>query len=226
MPDSHVAHIEYTRRELTQVPYYVDMVKVLNEASIQSFLDIGANIGEFCNCMFELVPSLTKAILIEPEKGNIEFLKNHIQHKDKIQLFEGAIAYGFTEASLFKPNSNVGGYQVLDEYASGLPVEVFTLEELDIETVDFVKIDVEGGEYNILPNSTYLQSVPWIDIEFHKFNVIPTKSYIAEHFPNHQIALIENTFSESEIKNMREKNPGLSAKVEDYNGRCLLQLKS
>ena len=74
--------------------------------------------------------------------------------------------------------------------------------------IKYYVIDVEGGEYNILPNSTYLQSVPWIDIEFHKFDTIPTKSYVAEHFPNHQIALIENTFSE------------------DENGRCLLKLKS
>ena len=65
-------------------------------------------------------------------------------------------------------------------------VEIKTLEELELPIVDFIKIDIEGGEFNVIENSSYLQQIRWIDIEFHG-NI--DVSYVKTYFPNHEIML-------------------------------------
>ena len=61
-----------------------------------------------------------------------------------------------------------------------------TLEELELPIVDFIKIDIEGGEFNVIENSSYLQQIRWIDIEFH---ALIDPNYIKTHFPNYEIML-------------------------------------
>ena len=84
--------------------------------------------------------------------------------------------------------------------ASILADETTRLEEADIPVVDFVKIDVEGAEENILRNSTYLKKIKYLDIEFHDdLRSLETVSRIyKECFPNHRVMFYdpENAFLE------------------------------
>ena len=54
--------------------------------------------------------------------------------------------------------------------------------------MDFVKIDVEGCEYNIIENSSYLKTVKFIEIEFHNYD-INISDFIRKNLPSHKIEI-------------------------------------
>jgi len=180
-------HIVHTRKELTEEPYYIALLSTLKVNRIVSYVDVGANIGEFSNILFEQIPTLQDAYLIEPEDHNYEFLQTHL--KNKSTLHKTAIGYNFTSGVLVMDSNNAGGHR-LKEIAFAdtnfSNVKIKTLEELELPIVDFVKIDIEGGEFNVIENSTYLQQIRWIDIEFH--GAIDVK-YVKKYFPGHEIML-------------------------------------
>ena len=187
--------INHTRKELIEEPYFIALINTLKFNKIESYVDVGANTGEFSNILFDQIPTLNNAYLIEPEENNYNFLQNNI--KNKSVLYKAAIGYNFTSGVLVNDNNNAGGHHLremecVDDSFSN--VEIKTLEELELPIVDFIKIDIEGGELNVIENSSYLQQIRWIDIEFHDYTSI---DYIKRYFPRHDImlcAFIGNTF--------------------------------
>jgi FkbM family methyltransferase len=197
MPLTREEHIIYTRKELNNYPYYIEVIKILKDNKIKSYLDIGANVGEFCNVLFEKIETLEYAYLIEPESLNFEFLKSNVRNKN-INFLNFAIGYNFINPILIPhPSKNIGGFMLNeknnnDSYHS---IQIRTLEELNLPIVDFVKIDIEGGEFNLIENSIYLQQIKWIEIEFHMNEVDLQKNasiiYVNDKFPNHTIKFLE-----------------------------------
>jgi len=179
--------INHTRKELTEEPYFIALLTTLRFNRITSYVDIGANIGEFSNILFEEIPTLQDVYLIEPEKRNCTFLQNHVKNKNT--LYQVAIGYNFSSGVLVEDTNNAGGYYLRGGNLVGanfLNVEIKTLEELELPIVDFIKIDIEGGEFNVIENSSYIQQIRWIDIEFH---ALVDPNYIKTYFPNYEIML-------------------------------------
>jgi len=179
--------INHTRKELIEEPYFIALINTLKFNEIESYVDVGANIGEFSNILFEQIPTLNNAYLIEPEENNYNFLQNNI--KNKSVLYKVAIGYNYTSGVLVNDDNNAGGHHLREmECVDNLfsNVEIKTLEELELPIVDFIKIDIEGGEFNIIENSSYLQKIRWIDIEFHGNIDI---DYVKTNFPEYDILL-------------------------------------
>lgn len=184
---THETHIEYTRNELMNNPYYIQMIHFLNEAKIISYLDIGSNVGEVCNVLFEKIPTLKEAHLVEPEIGNLNFSKNRLNN-DVVKFYNVAISYNLINPKLVLDDVNVGAHKLIQDQ-SGVSVDVATLEELHLPIVDFVKIDIEGMEYNVIKNSKYLQSIRIVDIEFHHPDVHDSLEYVQTYMKNHSVIL-------------------------------------
>ena len=194
MPLTREDHIVYTRKELTTYPYYIDVIETLRDNKISSYLDIGANIGEYCNVLFDKIQTLTEAHLIEPESENFEFMKNHVK-PENVSMYNVGIGYGFSRGRIVKHwSNNVGGFMINADVSNG-SVQVSTLEELKLPIVDMVKIDIEGGEFNLIENSSYLQEIKWIELEFHIENSAAKKEetmlYLANSFPKHIVEILE-----------------------------------
>lgn len=190
MPVTREEHVLYTRKELLNYEYYINVINRLKSENIVSYIDIGANVGELCNVLFEQLETLKMGYLIEPEKDNYDFMLNNVVNKNNITPINVGIGYNFKNAGLVKLNNNVGGFKLV-ENLNDHNVIIKTLEELDLPIVDLVKIDVEGLEYNIIENSTYLQKIKWVEIEFHDYENKPLKEYVKSYFPNHSIVEIE-----------------------------------
>jgi len=191
MPSTREEHVLYTRNELNTYSYYIDVIEYLKQKNIKSYIDIGANVGEFCNVLFEKLPTLEKAYAVEPENSNFEFLKENIKNKENVVCINTAIGYNFQSPKIVPFHDNVGGFKVLEDAGDYPNTTMSTLEELNLPIVDLVKIDIEGGEYNIIENSKYLQNVKFIELEFHDYEKVSTRDYVAKYFPHHIIKVIE-----------------------------------
>lgn len=217
MPNTLEEHVIGTRNDL-ELPYFKHIIEILKSENISTYLDIGSNCGEFCNIFFERIPSLKYAYLIEACEENFQFSLMNVKFKEKVIFINKAIKYNNNESYLIKLYNNVGRYALveknkMDKYAHTFreiqtenqgyivktyPYTIDTLENLKIPVVDHVKIDIEGGEFDIIPNSKYLQNIKFIDIEFHwdpDKHDIPNEqreTYIKSNFPNHSICYSES----------------------------------
>lgn len=206
MPTTREEHITYTRNELNNYRYYIDVFNILKNENINSYIDIGANVGEFCNVITEKLPTLKKSFLFEPEVNNFNFLKKNINPKLDVQLFNYAIGYGFKNPIL-NNNSNVGGFFITEGHTNS-NIIVKSLEELNLPDVDLIKMDIEGGEFNVIENSSYLKKIKLLEIEFHQTpkqvegGFIP--NYLKVNLPNYELLTFDTN-------------------TQNLYGRCLLK---
>ena len=132
-------------------------------------VDIGANIGTFSIFAGQYA---NKIYAVEPEPNNLAALKNNItlnKMDDKII----AVPYGISD---FKGTAVIhdsgGGSSIKDDGSFGAEIEIMTLDNLfslyHIESVDVLKIDVEGSEIEIILGASKenLNKCKYITMEF------------------------------------------------------------
>lgn len=195
--------ISYTQNDW-QKGHHLKVINYLKSCDIESYVDLGANLGEVFNILKFYLHDLKKAYLFEPQLDNFAFLQERYKDNPDVRCFNFGIYYGKTQLPLYRRDKNIGGYSVNNAHETcklvGETILLKTLEEFDIPVVDFVKIDVEGAEENIIRNSKYLKKVKYLDIEFHDdLRSLETVSKLCrECFPNHKIMFYdpENAFLE------------------------------
>lgn len=189
MNSTHKGHVEYTRNEYTDSVYYQSVIAHLKNAKITSSVDVGACVGEVTKMLMESIPTLTRCLMIEPIKDNIAFLLKRFTDK-RITVLPFAMYYGASEIKIGKID-NVGGASVfiIETPDKTEKCKTITLEAIKTP-IDFVKIDVEGSEMNIIENSTQLKEIKFIEIEFHHYDMGLDKiGYVKKWLPNHKILL-------------------------------------
>jgi FkbM family methyltransferase len=132
--------------------------------------DIGANIGYFTLLMAELVGSSGCVFAFEPNPIMYSRLESNIalnpQLEDgRIKAFPVALGKEQGLSSFFCPilgHEGVGGLKDVQRapVSKAINVEVDTLDDIavkhNIKRLDFIKIDVEGGEYDVFKGSEYV----------------------------------------------------------------------
>lgn len=194
MTKTQEEHWNYSIYEWQNEDYFKTVVSILNKSEIKNIIDIGANVGGVTQVLLDNIQTIENCYLFEPQKDNFNFLFNKFKHNEKVNCLNFGIFYGKKYSNMFKfsEHSHVGAYTVSEEARISKQFnedeEVFHLFELEFfnfKNIDFVKIDIEGSEYNVIENSEYLQSIKFIEIELHKKFEI---DYFIKYFPNHKIA--------------------------------------
>lgn len=161
--------------------------RIYNNKKDLVIFDVGANKGGYSNKVATMYPD-SKIFAFEPNPYTFAKLKESaskniipicmgvgsVKMKSEIYVYQNDLV---TEhASLVKDvipqNNSVGG-------AVSVPVEIITIDEYakenHINRIDFLKIDTEGYEFNVLigaHNMIYENKIGVIQFEFNEMNVL------------------------------------------------------
>jgi len=143
-------------------------------------LDVGGNIGYYTLLESNIVGNDGKVIAIEPSPPNFKHLKKNLS----IQDTKNVDAYNFAagdvdgEVNFLVYRESNGSFTIPDGETTNLPGELIKvpakrmdtfLNEINIEHVDFVRMDVEGYEHHIIEGMKNIikNSKPMFQIEVH-----------------------------------------------------------
>jgi FkbM family methyltransferase len=136
-------------------------------------LDIGAHIG-----LFTLYASqfCTKGLIysFEPMKDNYELLLENIKSNnlEQVKIFNLAVSNSDDPIKLFI-NNDESGHSMFSQSSQNLMVDSISLKKIfddnKIEHCNFLKLDCEGAEYEIIKNLplSYFEKIDKIIIEYH-----------------------------------------------------------
>lgn len=147
-------------------------------------VDIGAHIGHHTVAMRDIVGENGKIISIEPHPKNSRILKNTINKNnwDNVDVVRNAVSNQKGEEILVENPGNTGGSTLqtrsLEDYPEiqsngeehNVDVRPLTniLDKKEIEKIDLIKIDIEGGEYGVLLDiENILCNISYIILELH-----------------------------------------------------------
>jgi FkbM family methyltransferase len=169
MPSNLKEHVFYTRKEWLEQKYYIDVLNYVKKENIVTMIDAGGCTGEVTKIFFEKIPTLNKCYIFEANKNNASFIKENLIYN--IEIINKCLYYGQEKISLGLNygDDNVGGYSI--KYSDKNIIEknilTTTLEEI-VENIDFIKMDIEGAEKNVIMNSAKIHEINFLEIEFHE----------------------------------------------------------
>ena len=190
---------------------------------IENIVDIGSNTGS-ASCYLAVTLNPKLVVMIEPDELNYrysEFTSKGISGGSPTETARVNCAVYYSDQKYMNMidlcsadgNSNSGG-KFLEDVApmklmlanenkftlsKGNLVELKTLEyitsQLDIQHADLIKIDVEGAEWNIIKNSSFLrEKTNLIFLEYHDRSLEETLDFLKINLPHHDvIRQIENS---------------------------------
>lgn len=141
----------------------------------KTILDAGANIGTSAIFFARKYPN-AKILAVEPEAGNFELLQKNVRNYKNVIPVKAAIwgspgmrmvqnrftgSWGFTVSETHKKSQ-----------ATGQEVECVTIpslmKEYGMERIDLLKMDIEGGEKDVLENAAdWIDRVGVMTVELH-----------------------------------------------------------
>lgn len=114
----------------------------------KTFLDVGGHIGTMSLPLSMLYKQVYS---FEPFETNYNFLVENIEanNVENVQAFNVAVGNRASKVSVFRHyEHNSGCYAVKDDSEGS--VDCITLDSLDFTDVDFIKIDVQGKESEVI----------------------------------------------------------------------------
>ena len=148
-------------------------------------LDIGANVGLWGRSLCE---KFNQVIAFEPVLMFRECLVKNVV-SSRLHIKDFALGDQRTTATMIITEGNTGHTHIDPASLGSGNVEVYRLDDLELDTVDYVKIDCEGYEYRILQGAeqTIKQCRPIIVVEQK-----PHDAYSDQYSQHAAIGLLQN----------------------------------
>ena len=156
----------YSHREI-----FIDEIYRFQSDKIDPvIIDCGSNYGTSIVYFKQLYPD-SKIIGVEADPDIFEILKNNLEQRSfsNITLLNKAISKEKGSIQFFSEGADGGRIHNMDSPKNSYKVETINLDELIDGDVDFLKMDIEGAESDMLCISKKLGKVKQMFIEFHSF---------------------------------------------------------
>jgi len=135
----------------------------------RTMIDIGANIGIFARPSAEL---FEQVICFEPVFKNFEVLQKNLENYDNVELHNLGIGDKDQTVTFELQTLKCGHTKQVEEFVPNPEFEkhtgkLTTLDRFNFQSVDWIKIDVEGFENAVLEGSrdTIQRNRPWLLLE-------------------------------------------------------------
>ncbi|GAB4165204.1 MAG: hypothetical protein Fur0032_01800 [Terrimicrobiaceae bacterium] len=160
--DLEVAAHSFLRREFDQLPL----------SDPRTIVDAGANIGASSMALARRFPD-ARVLAIEPDPANFSLLVHNCRPFPSITPIQAALCATDGEVTLFGESGREWGFTITQERGDikvtvpGLSFETL-LREHHIDRVDFLKLDIEGAERDVMAHSAgWIDKVGAISAELH-----------------------------------------------------------
>ena len=154
-----------------------------SDNNIETIVDIGAMIGSFSLWAHEKWPN-AMIYSYEPDPKSFNFLKQNIEfcsNPEKIKFFNSAIWNAESEVIFqqFEKTPSCNSMFIFDPpYVSGssskIKIKTDSISNVlkKLDKIDFLKIDCEGSEYDIMYSlsKNELKKIKYIALEYHEFD--------------------------------------------------------
>lgn len=129
-------------------------------------IDAGANIGCYAYAFLNKIGANGFLYAFEPADESFECLEHNLKSFNNVELFNSALSFKEGYCTVVRENNNVGMNYVIESKKSDT-IKVNTIDNLHLSKLDFIKIDVEGDELNVLigANTTINKLKPTMYIE-------------------------------------------------------------
>jgi FkbM family methyltransferase len=141
----------------------------LGEKSI--VLDLGGYQGQWASDLFARYKCII--YIFEPVKDFAERIKKRFRHNDQIEVFTYGLGGSTHTESI---HLSADGSSVFGESANTEQIDIVDvknwLNEHQIDNVDLIKINIEGGEYELLDRlieTNLIAKMDNIQVQFHNF---------------------------------------------------------
>ena len=159
---------------------------------VRTVLDIGANIGIAALYLSALFPQ-ARVLAFEPSPDNVPLLKRNAEPVGRIQVVPVALGERDGTLEFFASDgaTNFGGFSRFETGSdsrrkTAVPMREAgrQLAELGVSGADFIKIDVEGSEWEILSalGEAFLARAKYITGELHGHRDFELLALLERHF--------------------------------------------
>jgi len=137
----------------------------------QTIIDAGANIGVATRYLARRFPG-AQVISLEIDGGNLALLERNTTHLHQVTVRQQALWGHRARVSIENPDGNTDGYRAVesaDGAIDAIGVEEL-LDEAGLDTLDLLKMDIEGAEFGVLSMAPerWLKRVRMIMVELHE----------------------------------------------------------
>ena len=156
----------YSQKEI----FIDDIYRFQSDKKDPLIIDCGSNYGTSI-VYFKQLYADSAIIGVEADPYIFEILTNNIKQRSfsNITLINKAISEEKSPITFFSEGADGGRIHNMDNPKNSYNVETIALDELIDGEVDFLKMDIEGAETDVLCDSKKLDKVKQMFIEYHSF---------------------------------------------------------
>ena len=173
----------------TGEPYLVKKIlpQIIDKKSPVVF-DVGANVGDYTSMIIDTFPE-TIIYAFEPHPSTFIKLKEKHKNKKNVSIFNWGLGSQIDQLTLYDKKKSDGSEQAslykeviedihhFETVSHRINIETIDniVNKYNLETIDFLKIDTEGHEFEVLKGATstlQVGKIKYIQFEFNEMNVI------------------------------------------------------
>jgi len=170
--DQHISeYLDAANSDIYQPVHQKTSISFCN--NFRTAIDIGAHVGLWARGLTE---KFNNVICFEPCADFIPYL---VENAPKAKIFNNALGEKEDTVKINMLNENTGASHIVRGATGDIPV--LTLDSFNFNDVDFIKIDVEGYEYEVVKGGyeTLKRNHPVIIVEQKAKYVVPEQGALA-----------------------------------------------